>query len=279
MRNYIKDYLKNREKICPKELNIKVKKVSITTRRIETGFQYLSSDIFFDKEGNKLEYKKYYNDKILEWEKFIYENKNELSAVLKGVPKLIEGGKNKSDFNFSSEPIIKNPEEEGLVYVNEMGQKIISVINSEGKLIRKRIFNRENICIEMSEFSNNNITYWELYNHNGELKEARNFRLDGQLLNCLINTFNEKSQLCRLQYFSRNNFPTHDTVLKYNNLGLLSEVVEHPRDPNNAHADLKGASAGWNHKYFYRQDKLLEIDEIYQCGKHKRTHEYTYEFW
>ena len=175
--------------------------------------------------------------------------------------------------------IIKKYDEKGISQINEIGQKIILVFDKSENLIRKKIFNNDNICIEIIEFSNNNITHRELYNQNGELMEARNFRSDGKLLNCLINTFNEKSKLCRMQYISRNNFPTHDTVLKYNNEGLLSEIVEHPRDPNKAFADLKGGSSGWNRKYLYRQDKLLELDEVYQCGIHKRTHKYNYEFW
>lgn len=279
MRDFMKDYLKNRPKVCPKELNIKIRKASVTTHRIETGFQYLSSETFFDVVGNKLEFKSYNADKIYLWEKFIYDKSNELVEIISGVPILREGGNEEKDFYFSTEPVIKKKEQEGIVQVNEIGQKVISILNSSGELMKRKIFNRDNVCIEITDYAGQTIVYRELYEHTGQLMEARKFRSDGQLLNYLINTFNENSQLCRSQYISRTGFTTHDTVLKYNNLGLLSEIVEHPRDPNKAFADLKGGSSGWNHRYYYRQDKLLDIDDIYQCGIHKRSHKYTYEFW
>lgn len=279
MREFIKEYLKNRPKVCPKELNIKIRKASVTIHRVEKDSHYLSSEIYFDLAGNKLECKSFYEGKILAWEKFIYNKTNELVEVVSGVPILNEGGNDESDFYFSTKPVLTITEEEGEVHVNESGQKVISIFNSSGELSRRKIFNKDNVCIDITDYAGKIITYRELYDRHGQIMEARKFRSDGQPLNCLTNTFNKNSQLCRSKYVSRTGYITHDTVLKYNDRGLLSEIIEHPRDPDKAFADLKGGSSGCNHKYYYRQDMLLDIDDVYQCGKHVRSHKYSYDFW
>ena len=112
-----------------------------------------------------------------------------------------------------------------------------------------------------------------------EILEERNFRSDGLALNYTINTHNDKAQLCRKQCTSRTGNISEDRIFKYNSDGLLVEDIDHPVDPNNAFADVIGSSNGYNRKYIYNSDKLIETENFYLCGELIMVYRYSYSCW
>jgi hypothetical protein len=164
--------------------------------------------------------------------------------------------------------------------IKEQGQNIISTFWEAGKIKSKKFFNNNNICIEVNEFTTKGaLINKELYNDIGQLLEARRFKSDGTSLNYTINNYNEKSQLQRSVSVSRTGYVTYDTVLKYNDAGLLIEYIDNPINNENVFADLKNTYNGFAHKYFYTADKFLDTDELYQYGEHMMSYKYYYEFW
>lgn len=278
MRNFIKDYLKDTTEICPQRLNKKIREVTIISRNPITEKEALLSKIIFDFDCNKIEEKKYCLDKVITWIKYIYSD-NKLFEIREGNRDWNNGSNNESDFLFSSTSV-KLKEEKGIVTVNEKGQKIISTFWLTGELASQKKLNEKDICIESVEFARNGgITNRVIYDANGQMMEARRYKSDGTRLNYTFNYFDARQKLYRSDSVSRTGYPTHVTVLKYDNRGLLVETIEHPANPDYAFADEKGGYSGHGYKYFYTHEGLLEMKNHYQGGKHMGSHLFTYEYW
>jgi len=248
------------------------------SRNPVTEKESLLSKIFFDFEGNKIEEKKFYRDKVITWIKYIYSG-NELTEILEGNRDWDKGSNTEGDFLFSSKAV-KKDKEKGIETVNEKGQKTISTFWLTGELASKKTFNEKDVCIKVIEFSKTGgITNRMIYDADGQLIEARRFKADGTPLNYIVNHFDRQQRLCRSDSVSRTGYPTHITVLKYDNRGLLVETIEHPVNPEYAFADEKGGYKGHGYKYFYSNEGLLEMKNHYQGGKHMNSHVFYYEFW
>lgn len=278
MRDFIKDFIQDITKIVPIIADKRVKLAVIKAHPPDTDKEYIKSETFFDFEGNKIEHKSYSAGKIIAWKKFIYKD-GKLNEILEGKSKWKGGSYNLTDFHFT--PIaLRTSRKREFEEIKEQEQNIISTFWEAGKIKSRRVFNNNNICVEVNEFTTKGaLINRELYNDVGQLLEARRFKSDGTALNYTINAYNEKSQLCRSISVSRTGHPTYDTVLKYNAEGLLVEYVDNPIDPENAFADLKDTYNGFAHKYLYTDDKFLDTDELYQYGKYIMSYKYSYEFW
>jgi hypothetical protein len=279
MRDFIKYFLQEKTKITPIIGDKKVKSAFGKSHPPHTIKEYPYSETFFDFEGNKKEYKSYHVGKIVVWEKFNYDHDGKLIETLER--KTDHSGNRYSEKHFQFVPKkLNNSKDEKIEKLSEDGQKFEITNWGPGKIKSRRLFNENDFCIELTEFSiNGALTNKRLYDPHGQLLEARRFRSDGIPLNYTINTYNEKSLLCRSLSISRTGHKTHDVVLKYNQDGLLAEYIDYPIDPENAFADLKDASNGFSHKYSYTQDRLMETDSLYLCGELIMTYKYTYQFW
>jgi uncharacterized protein YkuJ len=214
MSDYIKQFLKIKTKICPKRLNKKISDVNVISVNPETGKEKLYAKIYFDFNGNRIVEKKYYNDKVTTWTKYIYKD-NELSEVLQGKRDWNNGSNNENDFLFTP----KKMEENGVQSVNEKGYKIISTSWLTGEPASKKIFNEKEICIEFVQFSKNGgITKKEIYDANGQMIENRRFKADGTPLNYTVNYFDDKGRLCRSDSTSKKGELTDTTIIKYDSI-------------------------------------------------------------
>lgn len=68
-------------------------------------------------------------------------------------------------------------------------------------------------------------------------------------------------------------------MCQYNQDGLLEEDIDAPVNPENAFADVLDSSNGYNRKYFYNSQKLIETENLYLCGELCMVYKYTYTFW
>jgi hypothetical protein len=278
MKDFIKEYLKDKTKICPKRLNKKIRKVTTITRKPITQKEALLSKMFFDIEGKIIEEKEYCWKKVITWVKYIYSD-NELTEVFIGKREWNDGSNTESDFLFSSQAVKRNEKKE-VETIDENGQKVFSTYFLKRELASRKIFNKKNICIEVVEYSKKgDIRYRAIYDADGQLLKARRFKSDGTPLNYIVNYFDEQHRLYRSDSFPQTGNPPDVTVLKYDNRGLISETIENPVNSEYAFADEKGGSNGHNYKFFYTTDGLLEMRNHYQGGKHMGSHVFSYEYW
>jgi hypothetical protein len=278
MRDFIKHFLQEQTEIIKIISGKNVKGVIVTSFPPGTSKEFLHSEFHFDQAGNKIEYKRHKAGRIITWEKFVYDDENKLIEILDGQIRGKSGGYQEKDFQFISKLPV-NPKFEEFQERNEEDQNISLTFYAPDKIKSKRTFNADGICTQVYEFSlNGAVTNKELYDNRGQLLEARRYRKDGSPLNYTENTYNDKSQLCRSISISRTDHKTHDTVIRYNKEGLMEDFIDYPDDPNNAFADLKGASGGFSHKYTYQPNGLLEMDNLYLCGELIMTYKYSYQF-
>lgn len=272
-----------------------LKLVTVTSHPLNSDKSYKKSETWFDKKGNKIEYKEYKTGKVLIWERFVYDEVNRISEKVK----FSGDSHNLYDYKSSIEKFTYDEHgylitgENHTQEIAENGQKIISSYYLNGTIKNRRYYSDANICIEDTTYGKGKVTRRELYNEIGQLLEVRNFRSDGFPLKYTVNTYNDKAQLIGVKSVSKrrnqisekdgeragDEYLSENRVLKYDNQGLLTEDIDFPNEPNNAFADVLDSSNGYNHKYFYNTDNQLEVENLYLCGELIMVYESTYVHW
>jgi len=260
---------------------MKIRQTTIISHPLDTDKTHIKSEIFFDNLGNKIEYKEFKSGKISVWEKYNYDSDNRIIELIKysGDSYKIEDYKpivTKYQYENACKLVA---DEKWVKEINTEGMTILSAFHSNGTIKYKKYINAQGHCFEENHFAKSSLTKRILSDDVGNILEERNFRSDGLALNYTINTYNAKKQLCRRQCTSRTGNLSENRILKYNSDGLLVEDIDHALDPDNAFADIIDSSNGYNRKYVYNSDKLIETENLYLCGELIMVYRYSYLYW